>query len=731
MQKKITLPVEGMTCAACVARVEKTVSKIDGVKNVNVNFATEKISFELENTKVSIKNIQDAILDQGYKLIIPAEKNETTETKSHFSKIKLQFIVSLIFTVPVFVISMFLEFDFFKYYWKFSLSQTNLILLVLSLPVIFYAGSRFFVLFWKNLLRFSADMNSLVAIGTGSAFIYSLFVTLFPQFLAGIDHHVYFETAAVIITLILLGRLLEYRAKTRTSAAIQKLMELRPETALIISDGIEKLIPVSELRIGDQVIVKPGERIPADGVIISGYSSVDEAAITGESLPSEKLRGSKVLSGTINISGSFTFTINALGESSVLGKIIRIVEEAQTTKAPIQRMADQISAVFVPAVVLIALVTFAAWYLTGADFTSALKYFIAVLIIACPCALGLATPTAIMVGTGLGASNGILIKSGEALEIAHKLNLLIFDKTGTLTQGTPFVTDIKTYNFDENELIKITASLESRSEHPIARAFHKFAEEKQLKLSEPEQFDNFAGFGIGAVLNENEYLIGKKELMTDNGIPTNDFSSDIEKLFDEGKTVIFAAENKRIIGIFGIADRLKQNSPQVIAALKKLNIRTVMLTGDNEIVAENISKLAGLDETHANVLPQEKAFEVKKYQKQGFIVGMVGDGINDAPALATSDVSFAIGKGTDIAMETAQITLINGDLEAVLKAIKLSNITIKTIKENLFWAFFYNIIGIPLAALGMLNPMLAALAMSLSSVSVVSNSLRLKKISFR
>ncbi len=736
--KKYSIPVKGMTCASCVARVEKVVSKFDDVKNVSVNFANEKLSFESEIDQLDLNEIAKKVHEYGYELDLEDESGKHSEQDhSHqheeesYSGVKRDFLLSLIFTVPIFIISMFYDFDFFREIWQLDRDTTNNILLILTTPVIFISGKRFFVIFWNNLKHFSAEMNSLVAIGTGAAYGYSVLSTLFPALIVkeGNTPHVYFETAAVIITLILLGRWLEDRAKKKTNSAVKKLLKLRPDKALVKRNGKEEIISYSDLRIGDILIVKPGENIPADGEIISGSSYIDESMITGESMPVEKSIGAKVIGGTFNTSGSFNFKVEKLGDNSVLGKIIKMVEEAQGSKAPIQKLADKIASIFVPVVILTALITFAAWMIIpeSAAFDRALINFVAVLIIACPCALGLATPTAIMVGTGLGANNGILIKNGEILELMREIKTIIVDKTGTITEGKPKVSNVLSFNYDENTLIQKVGSIENKSEHPLSKAIVEKAKEYELEFDEPENFKSKSGFGLSAELNSSLYLIGNKKLMEENSVDLSQVETKYNNYSKEGKTVIFVAENKKLIGLLTIEDPIKESSKSAIDKLKKNGLKVIMMTGDNELVAKSLAAKIGVDDYFANVLPEDKSGKVKELQANGNRIAMVGDGINDAPALAQADVGIAIGTGTDIAIETSDVTLVKGDLKDVVKAINLSGKTIRSIKQNLFWAFIYNTIGIPLAALGLLNPMIAALAMSFSSVSVVSNSLRLKR----
>ncbi|MDP4172837.1 MAG: heavy metal translocating P-type ATPase [Bacteroidota bacterium] len=752
--QSFSLPVEGMTCANCVARVEKAIGKVEGVKNVSVNIATEKASFEIDPLRVDIKKIAEVVDDAGYKLKLPVtesstgvkedinESSENSESENTFyTALTKDLFFALILTIPVFIISMSMEFSWFYKLFPSNIDHSKLmeninkILLIITTPIVFISGKRFFVIFWNNLKHFAADMNSLVAIGTGTSYIYSLLATLFPDLVisSGKAPHVYFDSTAVIITLILMGRWLENRAKRKTGAAIKKLLELKPKTAEVKRNGRQVRVNLEDLVLNDIVIIRPGEKLPADGTITTGLATIDESMITGESIPIEKGVGSKVIGGTLNKNGSFEFTITALGKDSLLGQIIKLVESAQGSKAPIQKLADKIASVFVPVVVIIAILTFVLWILLGTDnaFSTAMINFVAVLIIACPCALGLATPTAIMVGTGLGANNGILIKNGESLEIAHKLSTIILDKTGTITEGRPSVTDIITSGISEQELLELAAPAENKSEHPIAQAIVEYAKSKGIRPLEAESFSNFAGYGISAVVGGKALIIGNEKLLKDYSLSFEGFVHHFNRLSDEGKTVVFAAIDGELKGILAIEDPIKQSSREALSELKKMGIKIVMLTGDNKKTASAIAKRIGIESFSAEILPEDKAKEVKKYQKGGEIVAMVGDGINDAPALAQSNLGIAMGNGTDVAIETADITLLRGDLNGIVNAIKLSKKTIKTIKQNLFWAFIYNVLGIPLAAIGMLNPMFAALAMSFSSVSVVSNSLRLRGVKLK
>ncbi|MBU1100687.1 MAG: heavy metal translocating P-type ATPase [Bacteroidetes bacterium] len=717
-----SLPVKGMTCASCVARVEKVLNKMDNIDGVSVNYAMEKVTFKGEN--IILKDVAAAIEKYGYELDISEKKEVAGSSESDSNIVLKDLSLAAIFTLPVFLISMLMDFDFFKNFWTFSQSATNLILLTLTTPVVVYSGRRFFKTAWTNLKHFSAEMNTLVAIGSGSAYLYSIYVTLFP---INPPQHVYYETAAVIITLILFGRWLEFRAKKKTKLAIKKLIELKPESAIVIRHGKEATIKIADLKIGDIVIIKPGGKIPADGKIVSGYSSVDESMLTGESLPVEKMVDSKVIGGTINKTGSFNFMVDAMGDNSVLGQIIKLVEKANETKPPIQKLVDKVAAVFVPVVIAIAVITFMGWYfIADVSFSSALVYFVAVLIIACPCALGLATPTAIIVSTGLGARKGILIKNGESLELAQDIDTIIFDKTGTLTEGKPSVSSFSSIGYDKKELLKIIASLESKSQHPISNAITQYAKAEGIKIIDPELFEDLPGFGIKGMVEGKSILIGNKKLLAELCIDYREIERDFDTYADSGKTPILVGVDEKLHGIITISDPIKESTPDAIQNLHNAGFRLIMLTGDNYKTAKKIAADLGIDEFKAEILPHEKTEEVIRLQNEGAIVAMVGDGINDSPAIAQANLGIAMGTGTDIAIESSDITLVKGDLMGVYNAIALSKLTIRSIKQNLFWAFIYNAIGIPLAAFGILNPMIAALAMSFSSVSVVTNSLRLR-----
>jgi len=743
MEKKIrtdiiTLPIEGMTCASCVLRVEKALKKIDGVQDAIVNLATEQAQVKIDPEKVDIEKLKEAVERAGYSVIESKEDRFTVEDfvdkerEKYLNDLKNDLKFALLFTIPVFIISMLIMYKPFENLINGFANYTSYLLFVLTTPIVFKSGKRFFKIAYNNLKHFSADMNTLVAVGTGSAYLYSSLVTFFPQLFGLSDHHshfqVYYDTSAVIITLILFGRYLEAKSKSRTSEAIKKLIGLKPKTANVLRDGKEITVKIDELKINDLVIVRPGERIPADGFIISGFSTIDESMITGESIPVEKKDGDKVIGGTINLSGSFNFRVSAIGKNSVLGQIIKLVEEAQSSKAPIQNLADKIASVFVPVVILIAIVTFVGWLLSGATFSTALIHFVAVLIIACPCALGLATPTALIVGTGIGADNGILIKNAQSLELTHKITDLVLDKTGTITEGKPKVDEIIFLKDSNKEFnLRLIASAEDKSEHPIAKAIRDYAKENRINLIEPVSFRYFPGFGVEANFGEDKIIIGTEDLMKRNGIDFSPFADLINSLFSESRILVFVAINQNPVAIISISDPIKKNSIQAIEKIKSLGINVLMITGDNEETARSIAEKTGIEKYFARVLPDEKAKVISQLKGENKVVAMVGDGINDAPALAEADVSIAMSSGTDIAMETADITLMKNDLMDVYKAIKLSQLTIRAIKQNLFWAFIYNVIGIPLAAFGVLNPMIAAAAMSLSSVSVVTNSLRIRK----
>lgn len=740
---KSIFPVSGMTCASCVARVEKALSSVPGVVSVNVNLASEKATVEyLEGT--SIADLKQAVKDAGYELGSEAETLEdvTTASQRELRGIRNRFIVSAVLAAVVMALM-----------WAPSFVGKPYLLWALATPVQFWAGWRFYRGAWGALRHKTTDMNTLVAVGTSAAYFYSVVAVLFPGLFtaAGVEPDLYFDTSAVIVTLILLGRFLEARARGQTSEAIKKLIGMNPKTALVIRDGEEREIPVEDVIVGDLILVRPGERVPVDGIIRQGYSSIDESMVTGESIPVEKKAGDEVIGATINKTGSFQFEATRVGKDTTLAQIIRMVEEAQGSKAPIQRLADVIASYFVPTVIGIAIVTFIVWFFLGPPpvLTFALLNFVAVLIIACPCALGLATPTAIIVGTGKGAEHGVLIRNAETLEKAHKINTVLLDKTGTLTQGEPRVTDIITLASSQEELLRLAASAEHNSEHPLAEAIVRAALERNLELSSASNFNAIPGRGVEALVEGKELVLGNLKLIKERGFSLNGLEKEAEQLWEKGKTVMFLSLDSRVEGVIALADTLKPNAREAVAGLHKMGIEVVMLTGDNRRTAEAIAREAGIDRVLAEVLPEHKAEEVKKQQEEGKVVAMVGDGINDAPALAQADVGIAIGTGTDVAMQTGDITLISGDLRGIVTAISLSKRTMRTIKQNLFWAFAYNTALIPVAAgvlylvfgnsgvpsglnfifgnYGFLNPILAAAAMAASSITVVSNSLRLRR----
>ncbi len=742
--KKAVFPVSGMTCASCVNHVEKALASVPGVVSVNVNLALKKATVEyIEGTDVA--EMQLAMEKAGYWLGAEATTLEdvTTAAQREIHSLRNSFFSAFALAIVIMVLSMAPDFS-----WK------PLLLWTMATPVQFWAGWRFHKGAWAALRHKTADMNTLIAVGTSTAYFYSTAAAIAPVLFATTqtEPDLYFDTSSMIIALVLLGRFLESRARGQTSEAINKLIGLKPKTAIVIREGKEVEISVEDVQVGDLILVRPGERIPVDGIVQQGYSSVDESMITGESMPVEKKIGDTVIGATINKMGSFQFEATRVGKNTTLANIIKLVEEAQGSKAPIQRLADTIASYFVPAVIGIAIITFITWSFLGPQptLTHALLNFVAVLIIACPCALGLATPTAIIVAIGKGAESGILIRSGEALERAHKINSVLLDKTGTLTTGKPKVTDIiPAPSFTEAEVLQLMASAEHSSEHPLAEALVKAASDRELALLPTSDFTAIPGHGIDATINGKRLLVGNLELITGSGFSIDGLEKEAYQLSSQGKTVMFLAVDSQLAGIVALADTLKPNAQELVRALHGLGIEVVMITGDNRRTAEAIAREVGIDRVLAEVLPENKSKVVKNLQDEGRVVAMVGDGINDAPALAQADVGIAIGTGADVALEASDITLISGDLSGIVTAISLSKRTVRTIKQNLFWAFAYNVALIPVAAgilylpfrhtsvpsglhfvlgnYGFLNPMLAALAMAASSISVVLNSLRLRK----
>ena len=739
VEQKITLPVIGMTCANCAMNIEKSLKKVHGVKNANVNFAAEQALVEYIPSITSINDIISAITKAGYGAIHPddlidVEDAEQAARKAEIKSQTRKFAVGVLFALPLFLLSMGRDFNLIGM-WSHQ-TWVNWLFLSLATPVQFYTGWDFYTGAFKSLKNRSANMDVLVAMGSSVAYFYSFAILIFHS----LGDHVYFETSAVIITLIKLGKMLESRTKGRTGGAIRKLIGLRPKTATIIEKGVEKEISLNLVKKDDTVIIRPGERIPVDGIVIEGKSAVDESMLSGEPLPVDKKAGEQVVAGSINGEGLLKFKATRVGKKTALAQIIKLVQEAQGSKAPIQALADRIAAIFVPTVIIIALFTFALWWGITGEFVTAIIRLVAVLVIACPCALGLATPTAIMAGTGKGAERGVLFKNSEALEMTTKLNIIVLDKTGTITMGKPAVVDVIPFNpgcETVEDLLKLGASVEKGSEHPLGKAIVNEAEKRGINLLEPKDFKASGGLGVEARINGIPVLLGKPKWLQEMGINIDKAKDKIDFLQSEGKTVMVLIQNSELCGLIAVSDTLKPESKKAISQLHNQNLSVVMLTGDNLQTAQAIASEVNIDKIFAEVLPEEKSSKIKELQKKKNKVGMVGDGINDAPALAQADVGLAIGTGTDVAIETADVILSSGSLNGVSSAISISKATMNTVRQNLFFAFFYNIILIPVAAgilypfdifpnfLRQLHPILAALAMALSSISVVTNSLRL------
>ena len=732
---KESFPVTGMTCASCAASVESVLKHTEGVFDASVNFANSSVLVEYDK-ELSPNQLQNALREVGYDIIIDAEDPSEVQQElqqKHYQDIKNRTIWSAILTLPIFVLGM------FYMQWE----PGKWISLVLAFPILFWFGRSFFINAFKQAKHGKANMDTLVALSTGIAFLFSVFNTFFPEFWLsrGIEPHVYYEAATVIITFISLGKLLEEKAKSNTSSAIKKLMGLQPKTLKIIENGQEREIPISSVQVGQTILVRPGEKIPVDGEVSKGSSYVDESMITGEPVPVQKSQGEKVFAGTVNQKGSFQFTAEKVGGETLLSQIIKMVQQAQGSKAPVQKLVDKIAGIFVPVVLGISIVTFIVWMSVGGDnaFSQALLTSVAVLVIACPCALGLATPTAIMVGIGKGAENNILIKDAESLELGHKVNAVILDKTGTITEGKPLVTDIfwKDKLEDINEYKKVLLAIEAQSEHPLAEAVVNHLKDENIEKAEIASFESITGKGVKAQTeNGSPYYVGNHKLMLEKNIQIDaSLMQTAESLEEQAKTVIFFGNEKQVLAILAIADKIKETSKMAIATLQERGIEVYMLTGDNNKTASAVAKQVGITNYQGEVMPSDKAAFVEKLQADGKIVAMVGDGINDSHALAQANVSIAMGKGSDIAMDVAKMTLITSDLQSIPKALELSKRTVLGIRQNLFWAFIYNIIGIPIAA-GvlypvngfLLDPMIAGAAMAFSSVSVVANSLRLKRV---
>lgn len=733
----LSLPVEGMTCASCVLRVERALLSVEGVSEANVNLGTEKATVTFDPGRVGVAQLQERVAKHGYVLRAPEAAGGRTpsapgqEADSVLASLKKDLSLSVVLTVPILLLSMVSMTAWYSQNVPLSLRQTNTFLFLLTTPVLFISGRRFFSGFWSAIRQRTPDMNTLVAVGTGSSYAYSAFAVLFPEWLPSTAsaQHVYFDSAATIITLVLVGKVLERSAKHRVSDALRQLMKLQPPVATVVRAGEERQVAASDVIVGDVVLVRPGERIPSDGIVLSGRTAVDESMVTGESLPVEKGIGDAVVGGTVNQNGSIELRATAVGEGTFLAHIIRMVERAQGSKAPIQALADRIASVFVPVVIGAALLALILWLTVGgALFPDALLKFVAVLVIACPCALGLATPTAIIVGTGVGARLGILFKDAAALELLHEVRSVVFDKTGTITEGRLSVVQVLPVGeHDGNDLLALAGAVERQSEHPIARTIARHVASLGIPVAPVSSFESLTGFGVAGLIEGRAVTVGNDALMKERGVSLSPAATVVPRLGKQGVAPVFVAVGRTLAGVLGVADNVRQEAPAVVAQLHSMGLETILLTGDAEEAASFVGREAGIEKVIARVLPEAKARTVEALQKEGKKVAVVGDGINDAPALAQADVGVALGTGTDIAMETASVTIVRGDLVSLVHAIRLSQRTLTTIRQNFFWAFFYNIIGIPLAALGLLTPMIAAAAMAFSSVSVLTNSLRLKR----
>ncbi|MGM0878424.1 MAG: heavy metal translocating P-type ATPase [Bacillota bacterium] len=730
-KEKVELDIHGMTCASCVSRIEKVLNKTEGIEKATVNLASEKATITYNPGLVSIEDALKKVKNLGYEAVLKKDQEESKDHKEvELKRKKRNIILSTILSLPL-LYTMFAHIP-----WDFGIPVPHILMnpwfqFALATPVQFYIGAPFYNGAYRALRNKSANMDVLVALGTSAAYFYSLYETIKTQLIPGYMPELYYETSAIIITLILLGKLFEHLSKGRTTEAIKQLLNLQAKEATVLRDGEEIKVPIEQVEVDETVIVKPGEKIPVDGKVIKGKSAVDESMITGESIPVEKNEDDTVIGSTINKNGTLTIKAEKVGKDTALAGIVKIVEEAQGSKAPIQRMADVISGIFVPIVVVIAIVTFITWYFftDPGNIAEALEASIAVLVIACPCALGLATPTSIMVGTGKGAKNGVLFKGGEYLEETHKIDAILLDKTGTITKGKPEVTDFLLFEeTDEQKLLEYVISAEKSSEHPLAESIVNYGKDKQIKSLEVSEFQAIPGHGIEVTVGDSKVLIGTRKLMKEHTIAFEKHENKMAELELQGKTAILIAVDNELKGIIAVADTVKESSKEAIQELKSMGIEVYMITGDNERTAKAIANLVGVENVFAEVLPEDKAEMVKKLKSEGKQVAMVGDGINDAPALALADIGIAIGTGTDIAIETADVTLVGGDLKHLPQAINLSRKTMRNIKQNLFWAFFYNSVGVPIAAFGLLAPWVAGAAMAFSSVTVVTNALRLKNV---